>query len=360
MSARFLAGLVSVVGSLGSLHIWAKDPQIQRVQYPTIESRSFVHNLPLPSEIEWIDDERVIFSGYEEGVEEALPNGNRVLKEGIYIFSTKTGKALRHADGELACFGRGRIRYVVRTFDGGNPRGKFTTYAGPLGTESEVPGFSRRTTIENRFSCTQYDRQKIPRVSGLPPYFLLEEHGYLELTFSAEKTWQDPVRFIRTDGRAISFPVKQIEMSSPKVKWYSQRGVYLIYDASPSEVNDRSEPKKPKRIGVPKRLFLLSPDGALEILEIPYHAWHRGLGRFYLTKRGVLMVTRGRASSAASYLEEVFLLRDDHWESILEAGGITNAAISADGCRAAMGVAKRRAMRPLLQVIDLCGQGRWK
>lgn len=86
----------------------------------------------------WIDNDRVIFSGYPSG----LPKNND--QKGLYIWNTKTGKVELYArldkhSSTNFCFGDNVIAYYKEQIEDGIEG--FAYMEGPLGQEQETTSF---------------------------------------------------------------------------------------------------------------------------------------------------------------------------------------------------------------------------
>lgn len=338
-------------GGCDSTATSAAGSDIKRATYPTIETNFIVHNMPISGEIEWIDNDRVIFSGYEPGIQDTLSGGASSLKRGIYIFDGKSKIGKRHADGTLDCFSRGYIHYRRKNNDGTE-----TTLAGMLGQEKELDSASiPKYGVQSKVSCRVYEKHQLPELAGIPAKPLLPEHGYLLLA-PLTSEHDNFIRLVAPNGKQRTLPVRHKDLRSAELRWYEHENAYLLYDRTPSEVSDRTVPLKPKRVGIAKTLHVIEANGSYRTLKVPYHVWHRGLGKFYLAKSAIVMVSRVRGRSRSPHYEEVFLIRGRYWESILAGGATSDAAVSPDGCKLALGIAKAPQvnLQPVLHVVNLC------
>ena len=271
----------------------------------------------------WLDNERVIFHGYEIGkVGQPSPDdGHPMAETGLFIWDIGKDMVTKYwdIDGPVPlCVFRGQIFITQKV------KGKEKTWllvSGSLGKE-ERKVVSDRVSM-NGHSCRVSDHRpdwmKEDKRRRLP---LLEEHGYLDFGIPI---WVDP------SGKAT--PIVLYRPDSEKSVELPLTGRQVQFHTSYAEFADAYLLQGEQRTSDAVPVWQLNPDGTLKkILDPKGRDWERiGWGHFYLTKKGLLL-TGGRGDYGSVGTTGGYLLADDKPIRII-AGFVRNASVSPDGCK---------------------------
>lgn len=336
--------------------LWVLSPQLAACgepQYPVLDSKFPAAEAKLG----WIDNERVIFHGYEVGkVGQPSPDdGHPMAETGLFIWDTKSNKVSKYwdIDGPVPlCVFRGQVFFSKKLKEKENT---WLLISGSPGKE-EQRTVSRGVSV-NGHSCRVSDHKpswlKEDKHRRLP---LLEEHGYLDfgLPSRADPSKASPILLYQpSKEQSIQLPLTG-EQVRPHVTYFEFADVYLL------------ESQRETTSAGP--VWLLRPNGTVtKILEPAGKAWEKmGWGHFSLTKKGVFL-TGGRGGYASVGTAGGYLLREGKPARVIT-GFVRNAAVSPDGCRVAFvhvlhsqaGADSVKALREgkpgsrTLQMIDFC------
>jgi hypothetical protein len=301
----------------------------------------------------WLDNERLIFAGLDPK-EPIRKTADGFPTYSYFIFKPADGTVVKYAEGNgYLCYWRG---YVVRIE---SRPGKRIWWEGELGKETSAEVTGNPPTRRSPLTCREYDAERVRLPDGRIGQPLLEGHGTLDLAWTDHAQFDKPVRLFKTTGELVELPFKNRDVRGTSIRYYDAFDAYLLSGTEPSEVFDRSDSAKPKRVGVPKKVYLLRASGEVETIAIPYHDWHRGLGDVQLSRAGPLMITAARDSRTNHLHTEVFLLRDNRWDAILDGGRFVAASVSPDGCKLALVQARVAQLnaRPALRAVNVCERG---
>ncbi len=315
-------------------------------RYPILDSKFPAAEAKLG----WLDNERVIFQGYEPGKfgTKSPQDGHVYDITGLFVWYTDTNKVVKHESIEgltSLCFHAGEV-----------------TFAKEGMLVSGQPGEEQRTSFPkkhwfNPVSCRYYTERPYwseegRQGRGIP---LLEKHGYVDFgEQSMDPAKARPLVFYphgNKDGVVLPLKSDQVEVPPMYVEFadaYLLRGRQLTSDAVPA--------------------WLLHPDGMVtNVLQPKGEAWERmGLGIYLLTKKGLLL-TGGRGNYSKVGTMGGYLLSEGKPVRIVP-GLLRNLEISPDGCKIAFvhvlhsraGAESFRALlegKPgtrTLKMIDLC------
>jgi hypothetical protein len=306
----------------------------------------------------WLDNERVIFHGYEVGkVGQPSPDDRHPLAEtGLFIWDTTKDTVTKYwdIDGPVPlCVFQGQVFFSKKIKEKANT---WLMVSGPVGKE-EQRLVSDNVSV-NGHSCRVSDRKpswmKEDKHRRLP---LLEEHGYLDFGIPI---WVDPTKksepiILHKPGSAKSL---ELPLTSERVQFHSEfvefAEVYLL--------------KGEQRTSDAAPAWQLSPDGTLtKILEPRGRDWERiGWGGVHLTKKGLFLVG-GRAGYDTVGTAGAYLLVKDRPQRLFS-GLVWNESVSPNGCKVAFvhvfhsqaGAESAKALRAgrpgsrTLKMIDLC------
>lgn len=306
----------------------------------------------------WIDNERVIFHGYEVGkVGQPSPDDGQPMAEtGLFIWHITKNTVTKYwdIDGPVPlCVFHDQVSFLLRLKNEDKIR---LRVVGKLGSEVQIR--TVRDDWVNSFSC-RYQEKK-------PKWFdetrvrvgLREEHGYLDFGPRANLDRSGNARLIlyrpnETGGTVLPLDPNRvlnlIEFSEFE-NAYVIKGIANTTDAVP--------------------VWLLRADGTVtNIFEPSGKTWERfGWNTYHLTKKG-LFLAGGSGDYASVGTRGGYLLRSGGETPLrLIAGNVRNEAVSPDGCKVAFvhvlhgqaGADSVRALREgkpgsrTLKMIDLC------
>lgn len=315
-------------------------------RYPILDSKFPAAEAKLG----WIDNEHVIFQGYEPGKfgTKSPKDGHLYDITGLFIWDTVTNTVTKHVSMEgltTLCVHEGEVTFASE--------GMLVT--GKLGEEQRTP-FPKKHWF-NPNSCRYYTERPYwseegRKGRGIP---LLEKHGYVnfgEQSMDPAKS-RPLVLYPPGNKEGVTLPLKsdQVEVPPLYVEFedaYLLRAIQYTSDVAP--------------------VWLLKPDGTvIRILEPKGESWERmGWGHSYLTKKGLLL-TGGRGDYASVGTTGGYLIKVGKPARVI-AGFVRNAAVSPNGCKVAFvhvlhsqaGADSFRALKAgmpgtrTLRMIDLC------
>ena len=313
----------------------------------------------LPSTIKpifWLDDDRILYSGYEPNVRETRKrDGISVSKLGVYVLDLRSYQLTRRADlyGVL-CYRDGYIRYLARI----DPESKSGVWReGKFGEEKEVILGESAKVRGRRLSsltCRDYEGGVYGDDSGrrIP---LLEQHGVIEYERRRESGSREvlPPLWRSTDGqKQVILPFTASAISPEWIRYYEFAKRYTVGYVAPQGPSTQW----PK--GAEHRVFLLSPDGIVSEKTISGGPWSkRRLATFVLTKAG-LVVYGGELHRHLDPGTVGIYLALGHTSQKLASGLLHGIGVSPSGCRVAVAM-QTYAKTPdpaTIRIIDLCAK----
>ena len=324
-------------------------------RYPVLDSKFPAAEAKLG----WIDNERVMFHGYEVGkVGQPSPDDGHPLAEtGLFIWDTAKGTVTKYwdVDGPVPlCVFQGQIFFTQKVKDKEN---SWLAVTGGFG-EEERKVVSHKLWI-NGFSCRESaHKPEWVKEDKRRRWRLLEEHGHLDFGESApgDLAKASPILLYqpgKAQGIQLPFTGEQVRLHVTYSEFdnsYLLEGRRITTDAG--------------------TVWRLKPDGTVtKVLEPIRKPWERfGWDRFHLTKNG-LFLSGGRGSYATVGTSGGYLLASAQGTpSRLVAGTVRNEEVSPDGCKVAFvhvlhsqaGADSMKALREgkpgsrTLKIIDLC------
>jgi hypothetical protein len=311
------------------------------------------------AKIGWLDNERVIFHGYEFGkVGQPSPDdGHPMAETGLFIWDTRKDTVTKYwnIDGPVPlCVFRGQIFFTQKV------KGKENTWLAVIGAfGKEEQRFVSGKLWINGFSCRESaHKPEWVKEDKHRRWALLEDHGYLDFGASARRdpSKAAPILLYRPGATSpVELPLTG-EQVRIHVSYFEFADAYLL------------ESQRKTTHAAP--VWLLKPDGSLtKVLDAKGKSWERfGWDRFCLTKKG-LFLSGGRGGYASVGTSGGYLLASVQETPIrLVAGTVMNEAVSPDGCKVAFvhvlhgqaGAESVRALREgkpgsrTLKVLDLC------
>jgi hypothetical protein len=349
---RKLAGIVLLLVMVAS-------PQLAgggELRYPVLDSKFPAAEAKLG----WIDNEHVVFHGYEVGkFGQKRADGHELRETGIFIWDIFQNKITKYwdIDGQVGlCVFNGIVTFKQRAKPG---QDIWNVVSGDLNGAQQRQ--EERKVWINGTSCRQHEQPpEWMNQDGHRRWALLEEHGYLDfgVTSRADPSKASPVLLYPPDQKnpkPLPFTGEQVRFH---LTYFEFAGLYLL--------------EGHRETTYATRIWLLKPDGTVtKVLEPTGKSWEKlGWGHYQLTKKG-LLITGGRGDYGTVGSTGGYLLVDDSPVRIV-AGFLRNAAVSPDGCKVAFvhelhsqaGADSFRALlagKPgtrTLKMIDLCaGKG---
>jgi hypothetical protein len=326
-------------------------------RYPVLDSKFPAAEAKLG----WIDNERVMFHGYDIGkmTQPGPGEGHPTAAEGLFIWDTGKGTVTKYwdIDGPTSlCVYHDTIAFGQRIKGEQNA---WIRTVGKIGQEQSVR--STGGDWVNPISCA-YSKRRPPEVTGQRILrHLREEHGYLDFGSAAKLSlletakvlyyrpgWKDPLYLPFATNRVLNlFDYVEFEDA------YLLQGRAITPDAVP--------------------LWLLRPDGTVtQLLEPKGKSWERiGWVGYIWTKRGLLLISRTADGYAAAGKSGGYLLDGDNVKRLI-VGLLDHVAVSPNGCKLAFGhvlnsqagadsaqaLRKGKPGTRTLKMIDLCvGKG---
>lgn len=324
-------------------------------RYPILDSKFPAAEAKLG----WIDNERVMFHGYDVGkmTQPGPGEGYPTAAEGLFIWDAGKGTVTKYWDikGPVPlCLFQGQIFFTQKVKDKEN---LWLAITGNFGKEE------RRLASEklwiNGFSCRESaHKPEWVKEDKHRRWGLLEEHGYLDFgePSPGEPAKASPILLYqpnKTQGLQLPFTGEQIWLH---VTYFEFDDSYLLEER--------------RRTTDAGSVWRLKPDGTVtRVLEPTGKAWERiGWDRFHLTKIG-LFLSGGRGGYASVGTSGGYLLAFAQGvPTRLVAGTVRNEEVSPDGCKVAFihvlhsqaGADSAKALREgkpgsrTIKMIDLC------
>lgn len=311
-------------GSIVLLWILLISPQLVaggEPRYPVLDSKFPAAEAKLG----WLDNERVMFHGYEVGkVGQLSPDDGHPLAEtGLFIWDTGKNTVTKYWDIDgitPLCVFHDQVWMLFRIK--GDEKARLQI-SGKLGHEQQIK--TKGEGALNGVSCRYYapkpewaDEHRVRRA-------LLEEHGYLDFG-----PWSNSDR---SDAARILF--YRPNEKEPQTLPLNPNRVLNLFDYVEFEnaYLFRGEATTPDAVP----LWLLKPDGTVtNLLEPRGKAWERmGWGGYDLTKKG-LFLSGGRGDYGSVGTRGGYLLKLGENSPVrLVAGSVRNTTVSPDGCKVA-------------------------
>jgi|CXWL01.1.fsa_nt_gi hypothetical protein len=325
--------------------------------YPIVDSGVWATN-SFPGDVYWIDNERVLFLGNEDGKPVAKEHEAFVLWD-----TTKNSVTVQKQNVSSLCYRNG-IVLLGQKID--NPAGgpwKYRFFRGPLGDEQ--PQAKEDKDLLDYMNC-RIVKNKTASDKRPPGRYLLEEDGYLGRGKQqpSDQRANPPIMYFKgedSEGIPLPFGVRQVE----NIEYYDFKKAYFLYgwfyDAKIGGVTTLW----PKNL--PHPLWWFTPEGSTTEVLIPSGPWNAGGGVFFTpSQRGVLVTYQGGVkSNRDSGTQGVYLVQENGVTEKLIGGFVHRIGLSPNGCKVAFShapnpEADRRpnnTNRRTLKMIDLCSPG---
>ncbi|WHZ29131.1 MAG: hypothetical protein OJF51_003932 [Nitrospira sp.] len=267
----------------------------------------------------WLDNDRVIFTGYEINLEKIDKEGRYGREQNIYIWDTRENRRTIYVkNASLGCYFRGYIRYsILNGPSKKGPMGQERTYLDMYYSketwEGEPPEWGERVRM-HPITCQAYQSR------GLLRDFveLLPIHGYLDFRRPPDvpPSQPSPILLYRSGSYGPTrLSINDSQVWPPSVRYVEFLDAYVLH----AGVNRHS-------------FWILNPNGTLTEHGVPEvrGGWHH----FLPLRSGVLAIggTINVEKLGDIGSRGVYWLEGDRIQKIA-AGFINTAAISPDGCK---------------------------
>lgn len=312
----------------------------------------------LPSTVQpifWLDDDMILYTGWEYASENGEQRGKKAIRRGIYVLDVRTNKARRHADAEgVLCYRSGYVRYTVKY----DSKSRISIRReGTFGQEKEIVADMKQQPGQglNPLTCRYFDATGSATLRGkrIP---LLDGHGVLEFSRVTDSKPGSPVhsaRLFPASGKeSIVLAINGAHVSESHIRYYEFADLYMIgYRAPPGLVSDWP-------MDAAHLVYLLRPSGVISEMTLPGGPWSkRRLSTIVLTRAGLVFhggeirrwLDPGTAGLYASNGTNV---------TKLISGQLSGIGVSPDGCRVAVGMNSftKTGDPTSLRVVDVCGK----
>ena len=292
-----------------------------------------IHKMRPPDDIYWLDNERILFPGYEKD-SDSLPF--------VFILDTTTGKYTKEAslrEHYWFCFNR-VTHFLAYDIAAAEPGVSPAMMAGPIGAETFLPELEKGKSHPELKQCWPWPNDELrpdrpnANVRNLSPedgYILVVDHPDGDPSLKDRQEQDGPVQWIKPGKAPVNLPIQRKELENHKLTYSDYAGAYLLIPESPRSGDAHYKTNWPKDEGIP--IYSISHSGEVKVIEIP--AGSPEPAGVYLTRRGLLWVSNemtGNSRSAGAWL-----LVDGKPQKIIE-HFVTGVGVSPDGCKIAYSV----------------------
>jgi hypothetical protein len=290
--------------------------------------------------IYWLDNDRVIFTGYEIDLEKIDKEGRYGREQNIYIWDTRENRRTVYVkNASLGCYFRGYIRYsILNGPSKKGPMGQERTYLDMYYSketwEGEPPEWEEGVKM-HPITCKSYRPSHGKWQSDIVQ--LLPEHGYLD--FAAPKDLMPgqhlPIIWRSEGGNEVSKLSLLKGQVWPQVVRYAEfLNAYVLYGYNFLELRTHQySPSWPNDL--PHAVWLFSPNGTIKELQVPgpYSGWYG----FFPMRKGVFAASHGQGRKKQLPGDVGgYWVQDDRVQKIIsEEIGPDSISVSPDGCRIA-------------------------
>ena len=303
--------------------------------------------VPGRSEVYWIDNERVLFPGFQR---QSRSSERASLRSVLYLWDLATKRPSIHAEmpeGGYICYSGGFISYAIHR------SGKRFIREGTFGAEKErewsPPAPSARID-RNQLTCRDMDLADLEKI--YPGFFfvpLRDQDGYygwkkLESTADATKS---PLYYLSSGKGKTPIALPLAVNEKDRVSYSEYLRAYVI-EYTPSVRLEHTTGK----------VSFLYTSGKVEVHTIPAGPWLRGSVGYTPARAGIVL-----SSPAVGFKSEsdpgdagVYLVRGTKVDRMIVGFPSRYVAVSPDGCKAAavVRVQKPADVMATLRIIDMC------
>ncbi|MDR4466349.1 MAG: hypothetical protein MRJ66_19020 [Nitrospira sp.] len=291
--------------------------------------------------IYWLDNDRVIFTGYEINLEKLDNLGRYERDQNIYIWDTREKhRTVYVKNASLGCYFRGYIRYsILNGPSKKGPMGQERTYLDMFyskDTWEDEPSEWEENVKMHPITCKSYRAKpfklQVDRVELLP------EHGYLD--FSLPQTHKPgavlpPISFHRFgENTSIALPLTANDIARHHVYYLGFLNEYVLFSAH------LVDPETGKQVAswqkdMLQQFWILKPDGSVTEFRVPtpYNRWDSLFplreGVFATGRSAKVTEPRGPGDAGA------YWVYGEGGMEKLVAGLINKTGVSPNGCKVA-------------------------
>jgi hypothetical protein len=337
--------------------------------YPVISSGLvFGHRMVGPDPVYWLDDDHVLFPGYEVVPPKGLPaQGRGELSEpGLYVWDITKNSHVRHSTLESPmwqlCFSDGYVYYSTRHGADGLSRDR---YGGPFGQEKLIPNDHPSVPPPEWRRCldSQWPRESYRQLGELQVGTIILRPGDGEIQFGGtakpprlvdRQNQLEAIRLVKEAGSApIVLPVLNKEVMGGSVSSLSFAPFlnrYVLLAATPRS-KDVFDPTTLWPSDQPRPVYLIGADGSVQSDQLPVGV--APARKVFPTRAGLFRVSNN-APTGNSIQAGGWILKDGKplklFDHIASAAGV-----SPDGCRIVYAVNDFSADHfRFLSAIDVC------
>jgi len=302
--------------------------------------------------IYWLDNDRVIFTGYEINLDKVDKQGRYEREQNIYIWDTRENRrSVYMKNASLGCYFSGYIGYsIIEGPSKKGPMGQERTYLdlhySKETWEGEPPEWEEGVK-HHPITCKAY------RSRGLRGDYveLLPEHGYLDVRRSRDiQSGKDTAILWHRPGTSdsVPLPILKSEVDPSHIHYIAFLDSYFMYGW-----NNIAK----REVVQPQTYWLMKPDGSITKHEVLgyFGGWTNATptqnGLFVITNAINVHKSMDPGDAGAYWVHQNQLQK-------ISGGMIGSFMVSPDGCKVAFVRdpfdAKDRELRITLNFIDMC------
>lgn len=300
----------------------------------------------------WLDNDRVIFTGYEINLDKLDKQGKYGREQNIYIWDTREKhRSVYVKNASLGCYFRGYIGYSISEGPSKKgPMGQERTYLdihySKESWEDEPPEWEEGVK-HHPITCKAY------RSRGLRGDYveLLPDHGYLDIrhSWNIQSGKDGAILWHRSDKTGVvSLPILKSEIDPSHIHYIAFLDSYFMHGW-----NNIAK----KEVVHPQTYWLMKSDGSVTKHEIT--GYFGGWTNATPTRNGLFVVTN--AINVRKSLDPgdagAYWVHQGQSQKIIS-GMVSNLSVSPNGCKVAFVRdpfdAKDRESRITLNFIDVC------
>lgn len=286
----------------------------------------------------WLDNDRVMFTGFEIDLEKIDKQGKYGREQNIYIWDTRTNSPEVFArNAGLGCYFRGYIRYSVGSAAKKGQVGQERTYLDMFYSkdtwENEPPEWEENVKM-HPITCKSYRARPFRFQADIVE--LLPEHGHLDFSLPATHkpgAALPPISFHQSGvDTEIPLPVTANGMARHDVHYLEFLNSYVLFTGNLIDPKT-GQPVASWRKDLVQQFWTLKPDGSVAefLVPTPYNRWDSLVplceGVFAAGRSAKVTEPRGPGHAGAYWI---------HGEGRVEkltTGLITYTSVSPNGCK---------------------------
>jgi hypothetical protein len=308
--------------------------------YPMQSSYAYVD---IESNIGWLSNDEIIFSGTE--------NTSKEISSGVYLSTISMWKVKEGIPGvriykrnvKRLCYEGNSIAYTIKR----NLADPETHFYGTLRQENPAD-FKEINWRSCQSSALLGDGTRHIRL-------LLPEHGYLDRGSIQDDSKNIPIIFYKKDAtQGMTLPLMSRE--DWDVKYSPFKNAYLVTRHYLNPVTNIEQSPWPSDI--PRPLWWLTPEGNTTKFFIQ-PPWNDSFD-FFATKAGIVVDGSDKRLKKPKFSDEgLYLLKENGSAETLLKGHVRNVTVSPDGCAIAFAHIEIPLNRSsaILKVMQLCTKG---